>query len=93
MSEAEALEVLGLCAEAEAPEVHEAHRRLMQIIHPDRGGSPYFAVKVNQAKEILLNRIRLQSGPSAGASARPRRRRRRNGDQSDLSQAKSGTGG
>src|SRR5215471_20136311 len=68
MSEAEALEVLGLRPDAEASEINEAHRRLIQIIHPDRGGSQYLAVKVNQAKEILLNRIRLESGPSARAA-------------------------
>jgi hypothetical protein len=91
MSEAEALQVLGLGAEAEASEINEAHRRLMQIIHPDRGGSPYFAVKVNQAKEVLLSRIQPPSGAEAGAASR--KRRRRNEGEQDLSQPKSATGG
>ena len=67
MSEAEALEVLGLPPNAEGSEINEAHRRLMQIFHPDRGGTKYLAAKVNQAKEILLE-LRAHSGPSTGGA-------------------------
>jgi hypothetical protein len=73
MSEAEALEVLGIGPGATADDVTEAHRRLMQLIHPDRGGSPYFAVKVNQAKEMLLGRGKPPNGRSRGAGSRKRR--------------------
>jgi hypothetical protein len=90
MSEAEALEVLGLGAGVDPSEINEAHRRLMQIIHPDRGGSQYFAVKVNQAKEVLLGRVPPRC--SSGAQPRPRKRRR-NGSQDDSSQTNSATGG
>jgi hypothetical protein len=91
MSEAEALEVLGLHSDAEAHEINEAHRRLMQIIHPDRGGSQYFAVKANQAKEILLSRVPSRS--SSGGQPRPRKRRH-NGRPDDSSQTNSAdTGG
>ena len=90
MSEAEALEVLGLRPDAEASEIIEAHRRVMQIVHPDRGGSKYFAVKANQAKDVLLNRLRPQSESSATTA--PRKRRRRDRDQRDLSEPRSAIG-
>lgn len=33
--------------------VKKRHRKLMLLNHPDKGGSPYVAAKLNQAKEIL----------------------------------------
>ena len=71
MSEAEALAVLGIGSGASAADIAESHRRLMQLIHPDRGGSPYFAVKVNQAKEVLLGRGGSQNGRGGGGTQTP----------------------
>lgn len=55
MSEAEALDILGLSRDADAAAVTEAHRRLMQKVHPDHGGSNFLAAKINQAKDLLLS--------------------------------------
>lgn len=54
MSKEEALEVLGLKPEYTKEEVIQAHRRMMQKVHPDRGGSDYLAAQINQAKDVLL---------------------------------------
>jgi DnaJ family protein C protein 19 len=54
MSKAQAYEVLGLKPDASRDEILQAHRRMIQRVHPDRGGSDYLASKINQAKDTLL---------------------------------------
>ena len=62
----EALSVLGLTGDVDKSEITEAmildaHRRLIQKLHPDRGGNDYLAAKINQARDLLLDRIKLNT--------------------------------
>jgi len=50
----EAYKVLGLKPGASREAIKAAHRRLMQRVHPDHGGSDELAARVNKAKDLLL---------------------------------------
>jgi hypothetical protein len=52
----EAYAILGLQPGADAAAIKEAHHRLMKQLHPDHGGTDYFAAKINRARDVLLNR-------------------------------------
>lgn len=59
----EALDVLGLDGDLTKGDISEqmildAHRRLIQKLHPDRGGNDYLAAKINQARDLLLEKIK-----------------------------------
>lgn len=55
MDREQALAVLGLEDGATEQEIVDAHRRLMQRLHPDRGGTDYLAATLNLAKQTLLD--------------------------------------
>ncbi|KAF7312427.1 Mitochondrial import inner membrane translocase subunit TIM14 [Mycena indigotica] len=54
MDRKEAVAILGL---KDGPtlrnKLKDAHRTIMLANHPDRGGSPYLASKINEAKDLL----------------------------------------
>ncbi|PTY38312.1 hypothetical protein BGP77_14875 [Saccharospirillum sp. MSK14-1] len=56
LSDAEAYEILGLEDGADRDAIIQAHRRLMQKLHPDHGGSAYLAARINAARAQLLDR-------------------------------------
>ena len=54
MNVQEAQEILGISSHATRKEIIQAHKRLIQRVHPDREGSSYLSVLINQAKKALL---------------------------------------
>ncbi|CAL1716324.1 unnamed protein product [Somion occarium] len=59
MDRKEAIAIMGL---KDGPSMRarlkDAHRHIMIANHPDRGGSPYIASKINEAKDILDKELR-----------------------------------
>jgi DnaJ homolog subfamily C member 19 len=54
MTKREAALILGVRESSNPDRIKEAHRRILLLNHPDRGGSAYVAAKVNEAKDLLL---------------------------------------
>lgn len=51
---ARARRLLGLHAGASREDIIDAHKRLMAIVHPDRGGSSESVHEANEARDLLL---------------------------------------
>ena len=58
MDKGEAMAILGLEEPFTAKEVTQAHRSLMGKFHPDKGGNTYLATKLNNARDLLLDKIK-----------------------------------
>jgi hypothetical protein len=56
MSTGQAADILGVSEEATPEEITEAHRRLIQRLHTDRGGTDYLAALINQARDTLTSK-------------------------------------
>ncbi|GMM29636.1 Pam18 protein [Martiniozyma asiatica (nom. inval.)] len=57
MNAKEALKILEMKESSlSMKKLKENHRRIMLLNHPDKGGSPYLATKINEAKDFLVKR-------------------------------------
>lgn len=54
MTLAEARLILNLKRAPSAGDVHRSYAKVLKGNHPDRGGSPYLARKIGEAKDLLL---------------------------------------
>lgn len=70
MSTGDALEVLGLEPNADEAAIRAARKRLLGLVHPDRGGSAWLAGKVQQAGDTLLGPSRQWPPPRNRATKR-----------------------
>ncbi|MBU6266922.1 MAG: J domain-containing protein [Sphingomonadales bacterium] len=57
--------LLGVQRSASHAEIIEAHRRLIAMVHPDKGGTSEQVHEANDARDLLL--ARLVEGPATGA--------------------------
>lgn len=55
MDKVQAADILGVKIDASEDEIIAAHKRLIQKVHPDKGGSDALAMQINEAKKVLLN--------------------------------------
>jgi len=61
-----ARKLLGVGAGAQHAEIIEAHRRLIAMIHPDKGGTKEQVHEANDARDLLLNALPDRGVPPKG---------------------------
>jgi hypothetical protein len=76
MSQEEASAVLGVDRGATEAEIRAAHGRINAAVDPAHGGSPYLAIKVDQAKEVLVRAAASAKAPPKTPRKRSAARRR-----------------
>jgi len=54
---ANARKILGVSANANRTEINSAHKRLVSMVHPDRGGTNQQVHEANDARDVLLNEL------------------------------------
>ncbi len=59
----EARKLLAVNAEASRQEIVEAHKRLLTMVHPDRGGTNAQVHEANAARDLLLDELPYESVP------------------------------
>ena len=58
-----ARKLLGVKADATRTEIVEAHRRMLALVHPDRGGTNAQVHEVTAARDLLLDELPYESPP------------------------------
>lgn len=58
MGEKEAMAILGLEEPFSRKDITRSHRQLMGKFHPDKGGNTYLATKLNNARDLLIEKIK-----------------------------------
>ncbi|KAF5204837.1 Mitochondrial import inner membrane translocase subunit tim14 [Thalictrum thalictroides] len=56
MTKREAALILGVRERSDMEKIKQAYKRVMLANHPDAGGSPFLARKINEAKDLLLRK-------------------------------------
>lgn len=57
-----ARKLLGVSAQASREDILLAHRQLVTLVHPDRGGSNGQVHEANAARDLLLDQLPYHSG-------------------------------
>ena len=64
MNESEALMILNISSEEikdlDSEMLKRKYRQALILNHPDKGGSPYIATKINEARELLSNSLLIR---------------------------------
>jgi len=59
-----ARKLLAVQANATRQDILDAHKRLITMVHPDRGGSNAQVHEANAARDLLLDDLPYESGPN-----------------------------